>query len=98
MNQQDRYLPIPIWNAHTRQWEPVDYRHGQILVTWPVGVDLTKLPDPLYQDGDAVQFIRDETCAREGVVCLVRLAGGVYGPLEAFEEVVNQRYYQADQL
>jgi hypothetical protein len=98
MSQQDRYLPIPVWNAHTRQWEPVDYRRGQMLVTWPAGVDLIKLPEPLYHDNDAVQFVRDETCAREGVVRLVRLAGGGYGPFEIFEEVVNQCYYQADQL
>src|SRR6266568_4101281 len=62
--------------------EPVDFRNGQKIVEWPDGFDPATLPDPHYHDGDRVQFVRDETCTREGTVRLVLLKGGVYGPLE----------------
>jgi hypothetical protein len=64
----DHYLPVPAWNNRIGQWEPIDFRHGQRVVAWPDGFDPARLPVPDYQDGDRVQFVRDETCAREGVV------------------------------
>src|SRR6266566_1227507 len=63
----DRYLPVPVWNNRFGQWEPVDFRHGQQAAAWPNGFDLARLPRPEYRDGDRVQFVRDEICAREGV-------------------------------
>ncbi len=45
-------------------WEPVDFRQRQRVVSWPSGFDPTALPAPEYSDGDRVQFVRDELCAR----------------------------------
>jgi len=66
-----RYLPVPVWNNRIGQWEPLDFRQGQRVAAWPGGFDLARLPVPDYRDGDRVQFVRDETCAREGVVRMV---------------------------
>ncbi len=92
----DRYLPVPVWNNRIGQWEPIDFRHGQRVVAWPDGLDLARLPLPDYCDGDRVQFVRDETCAREGVVLMVLLRGGVYGPLERVEDLIEQWYCQPE--
>ena len=40
-----------------------------------------------------MQFVRDETCAREGVVRMVMLRGGAYGPCDPVEELTGQWYY-----
>jgi hypothetical protein len=40
---------------------------------WPHGFRQELLPFPEYQERDRVQFVRDETCAREGVVRLALL-------------------------
>lgn len=45
-----------------------------------------------------MQFVRDETCAREGVVRMVMLRGGVYGPLERVEEFIEQWYCQPESM
>ena len=90
----DHYLPVPVWDSRRGQWEPVDFRRGQCVTSWPDGFDPTRLPQPEYHDGDQVQFVRDETCAREGVVRMVMLRGGVYGPLERVEELIEQWYCQ----
>ena len=84
----DRYLPVPVWNNRLGRWEPVDFRQGQRVTTWPDGLDPARLPQPEYRDGDRVQFVRDETCAREGVVRMVMLRGGAYGPLERVEKLI----------
>ena len=84
----DRYLPVPVWNNRVGQWEPVDFRHGQHVAAWPNGCDLARLPLPDYRDGDRVQFVRDETCTREGVVRMVLLRGGAYGPFDHVEELI----------
>lgn len=68
-------VPVPVWNCMMRCWEPVDFRNGQRVVGWPEGFDPSVLPIPEYQDGDRVQFVRDETCAREGVVRCVLFQG-----------------------
>ena len=86
----DRYLPVPVWNNRLCQWEPVDFRHGQHVFAWPSSFDLARLPLPDYRDGDRVQFVRDETCAREGVVRMVLLRGGGYGLLDRVEALIQQ--------
>jgi len=80
------------------QWEPIDFRHGQHVTTWPAGCDPARLPLPDYRDGDRVQFVRDETCAREGVVRMVLLRGGSYGPHEQVEQLIQQWYYQPESM
>jgi len=94
----DRYLPVPVWNNRVGRWEPVDFRHGQHVTVWPDRFDLTRLPLPDYRDGDRVQFVRDETCTREGVVRMVLLRGGGYGPLDQVEELVQQWYCQPESM
>lgn len=94
----ERYLPVPVWNGMLDKWEPVDFRNGQRVVTWPEGFDPALLPVPEYSDGDSVQFVRDETCTREGVVRRVLLRGGVYGPLEDQEEAIKRWYLDAENM
>ena len=94
----DRYLPVPLWNGTTGYWEPIDFRNGQGVVNWPEGFDPTSLPIPEYSEGDHVQFVRDETCTREGVVRRVLLCGGVYSPLEERSEVLKRWYLDADNI
>jgi hypothetical protein len=91
----ERYLPVPIWNSVTGMWEPIDVYHGHRRVQWPNGFDLAALPTPEYSEGDRVQFVRDETCAREGVIHRVLLEGGVYGPMEDQDEMIKRRYLDA---
>lgn len=67
-------VPLPVWNSTTGSWEPVDMRDGQRVTRWPDGFDPGILPLPEYQEGEHVQFVRDETCAREGRVRRVLLA------------------------
>jgi hypothetical protein len=94
----DRYLPVPVWNNRLGQWEPLDFRQGQRVVAWPDGFDPARLPLPDYRDGDRVQFVRDETCAREGVVRMVLLRGGAYSPLERVEDLIEQWYCQPESV
>ena len=94
----DRYLPVPVWNNRIGQWEPVDFRHGQQVTAWPDGFDLTRLPLPDYRDGYRVQFVRDETCTREGVVRMVLLRGGVYGLFDQVEELIQQWYCHSESI
>jgi hypothetical protein len=94
----DRYLPVPVWNNRLGQWEPVDFRHGQLVTTWPDGFDPAQLPQPEYRDGDRVQFVRDETCAREGTVRMVMLRGGVYGSTNQVEDFIEQWYCQPESI
>ena len=69
-------FPVPVWDTATGTWLPVDFRQGQRVVCWPEGFDPSVLPQPDYTDGDHVQFVRDETCARAGVVRLVLFQWG----------------------
>lgn len=94
----DQYLPVPVWNNRIGQWESIDFRRGQRVVAWPNGFNPARLPLPDYRDGDRVQFVRDETCAREGVVKMVLLHGGAYGPLERVEELIEQWYCQPESM
>ena len=94
----DCYLPVPVWNNRIGQWEPLDFRQGQCVTEWPDGLDLARLPQPDYRDGDRVQFVRDETCTREGVVKMVLLCGGVYGPLDRVEPLIEQWYCSTESL
>ena len=51
-----------------------------------------------YRDGDRVQFVRDETCAREGEIRLVMMRGGAYGPLDGVEELIVQWYCHPESM
>jgi len=42
--------------------------------------------------------VRDETCAREGVVRKALLRGGGYGPLDQVEELIQQWYYNPESI
>lgn len=95
---RDRYLPVPVWNNRVGQWKPIDFRHGQHVAVWPDGFELARLPLPDYRDGDRVKFVRDETCARERVVHLVRLRGGAYGPFDQVEELIQQWYCHPESM
>ena len=94
----DHYLPVPVWNNRIGQWEPLDFRQGQRVISWPNGFDPARMPLPDYRDGDRVQFVRDETCAREGVVKMVLLRGGAYSPLERVEALIEQWYCQPESM
>lgn len=80
------------------KWEPVDFRNGQKVVEWPQGFDPSTLPVPEYRDGDRVQFVCDETCAREGVVRMVMLRGGSYSPFDRVEDVIQSWYCNPDSI
>jgi hypothetical protein len=75
MAERDRV--VPVWNRMIGRWEPVDFRNGQHVVAWPHGFRQELLPVPDYQEGDRVQFVRDETCARDGTVRLVLFQGDI---------------------
>jgi hypothetical protein len=94
----EKYLPVPVWNGSAGNWEPVDFRNGQRMVNWPDGFDPTSLPVPEYNDGDRVQFVRDETCTREGIVRQVLSRGGVYGPLEDRDDAIKRWYLDAENI
>jgi hypothetical protein len=94
----EHYLPVPVWDGKTGRWEPVDFRNGQRIVNWPEGFNAASLSPPEYSDGDRVQFVRDETCTREGVIHQVLLRGGTYGPLEDREEVIQRWYLNAENI
>jgi hypothetical protein len=79
-------------------WEPVDFRRGQRIVSWPQGFDPASLPAPEYCTGDRVQFVRDEICAREGVIRQVLLRGGAYGLLETQEDAIRRCYLDAENI
>jgi hypothetical protein len=94
----DRYLPVPVWNNQLGQWEPIDFRQGQRVTAWPDGFNPARLRQPDYRDGDRVQFVRDETCSREGVVRMVMLRGGAYSPLERVEVLMERWYCNTESL
>ena len=73
----ERNVSIPVWNSKSGSWEPVDFRNGQRVVEWPDGFNPQLLPIPEYIEGDRVQFIRDETCAREGTIRLILFQGNI---------------------
>ncbi len=98
MPDRDHYLPTPVWNTDLGQWEAIDFHDGQIVVAWPEGFDPSRLPAPAYRDGDRVQFVRDETCAREGIVQMVMLRGGTYGPFDRIENVISSWYCDPDNV
>ena len=91
----ERYLPVPVWDRVTQWWEPVDFRAGQRVVAWPEDFDPRTLPMPEYRDGDRIQFVRDETCAREGVVRRVLLQGGRYSPMDERDTIIQRWYLDA---
>jgi hypothetical protein len=93
-----RYLPVPIWNGSAGIWEPVDFHDRQRVVSWPDGFDPTALPVPEYSEGDRVQFVRDETCTREGVVRRVLLRGGMYNHLEDRDAAIQRYYLDAENI
>ncbi len=68
-------IPVPVWNTLAGDWEPVDFWNRQRVTQWPPGFNPHWLPTPEFQEGDRVQFVRDETCAREGIVRRVLFQG-----------------------
>ncbi len=72
-----RGVLVPVWNSAIGRWVPVDFQDGQRVVPWPHGFRQELLPVPEYQEGDRVQFVRDETCAREGAVRWVLFQGDI---------------------
>lgn len=68
------------------------------MTTWTAGFDPARLPQPEYRDGDRVQFVRDETCGSFGVVRMVMLRGGAYGPFERVEELIEQWYCRPERM
>jgi hypothetical protein len=94
----ERYLPVPVWERLSRWWVPLDFRAGQRLVEWPEGFDPHTLPLPEYRAGDRVQFVRDETCAREGTVRYVLLQGGSYHSLEERDALIQRWYLDAEAM
>lgn len=98
MPDRERYLPTPVWNVDLSRWEAIDFHAGQTIVAWPEDFDTARLPIPAYCDGDRVQFVRDETCAREGVVRMVMLRGGTYGPLDRVEDMIASWYCDRDNI
>jgi hypothetical protein len=85
---------VPVWNSLKRRWELVDFHNRQRVVTWPAGFDAGLLPVPEYDEGDRVQFVRDETCAREGVIRRILFERSL-GELGKDREREN---YTADQI
>lgn len=69
------HIPVPVWNRNTGAWEPVDFSDGQRVVQWSAGFRQECLPVPEYQEGDRVHFVRDDCCAREGMIRLVLFQG-----------------------
>ncbi|HZU71048.1 MAG TPA: hypothetical protein VFA09_27470 [Ktedonobacteraceae bacterium] len=73
----ERDVCVPVWNSRIGDWEPVDFRHGQRVGQWPAGFSPRLLPVPEYSEGDRVQFIRDECCAREGTIRMILFQGDI---------------------
>lgn len=94
----ERYLPVPVWDRELAWWRAIDFRAGQCVVAWPEGFDPHTLPLPDYRDGDRVQFVRDEICAREGTVHRVFLQGGSYSLLEERDALIQRWYLDADTI
>lgn len=92
----EKYYAVPVWNGAEGRWEAVDFRRGQRVVGWPKGFAADSLPIPEYNPGDHVQFIRDETCAREGVVRLVLLQ--VHGGQGEQGEALQRGYLAPDNI
>lgn len=91
-------VPVPVWNSRLGAWEAVDFRNGQRVVSWPDGFNPQLLPTPEYQEGDRVQFVRDECCAREGMVRLVLFQGDISRLYEGRDDtgrelMVDEVYY-----
>ena len=94
----DIALPGSLWNNQIGQWEPVDFAHGQRVVVWPKNFDPHCLPLPEYHEGERVQFVRDETCSREGVVRLVLLQRGIARGREKQDELSKPWYLNAENI
>jgi len=80
------------------RWEPVDFRNGHHVVAWPHGFRQELLPFPEYQERDRVQFVRNETCAREGVVRLVLLQGDLSRFQDEQGEAMKWQHLDADDI
>ncbi len=94
----ERDVPVPVWNSMIGRWEAVDFRNGQRVVQWPHGFKQELLPLPEYQERDRVQFVRDETCAREGTVRQVLLQGDLSRFQDEQGEAMNRPPLDADDI
>ncbi len=93
-----REFPVPVWNGMMGRWEPVDFHNGQRVVQWPDGFNARLLPVPDYQEGDRVQFVRDECCAREGTVRLVLFQGDLSHFWHEHGDAVKSSLLDADAI
>jgi hypothetical protein len=96
MAERDRV--VPVWNSMIGRWEPVNFRNGQQVGAWPHGFRQELLPVPDYQEGDRVQFVRDETCAREGVVRLALLQCDLSCLQDVQGEAMKWQHLDADDI
>jgi hypothetical protein len=93
-----RSIPVPVWNSIKGSWEPIDFWNGQRLVEWPHGFRQELLPIPEYQEGDRVQFVRDESCARDGTVHLVLFQGDISRMQAEQGEAIKRSNLGADDI
>jgi hypothetical protein len=93
-----RSFPVPVWDNAADRWEAVDFQQGQRVVDWPADFDARQLPVPAYHEGDRVQFVRDETCAREGVVRLVLFQQETTRSLETRDTLDKPWYLDAEHI
>ena len=93
-----RSIPVPVWNSIKGSWEPIDFWNGQRLVEWPHGFRQELLPIPEYQEGDRVQFVLDESCARDGTVHLVLFQGDISRMQAEQGEAIKRSNLGADDI
>ena len=96
MAERDRV--VPVWNSMIGRLPPADFRNGQHVVEWPHGFRQELLSFPEYQERDRVQFVRDETCAREGVVRLALLQCDLSGFQDEQGEAMKWQHLDADDI
>ena len=94
----ERSVPVPVWNSTKGSWEPIDFWNGQRVVEWPQGFRQELLPIPEYQEGDRVQFVRDETCARDSTVRLVLFQGDISRVQKEQGEAIKRPNLGADDI
>jgi hypothetical protein len=93
-----RPIPVLVWNSIKGSWEPIDFWNGQRLVEWPHGFRQELLPIPENQEGDRVQFVRDESCAREGTVHLFLFQGDISRMQAEQGEAIKRSNLGADDI
>jgi hypothetical protein len=67
-------------------------------MVWPHGFRQELLPIPEYQEGDRVQFVLDESCARDGTVRLVLFQGDISRMQAERGEAIKRSNLGADDI